>query len=150
VEHSTTDGGRRLDQLMKQAGFAHARLTHNSDDLAMTPPCAFDSRTELLHLGIAPAEAAQTPALSSLKTCSGCDRIRQLEDFDRRLQPLHRHRTEWLDLHEGLDQREGPSGDPDSARRCELLHSRCEVRRLPDRRIVETQVGPNRPDDDLA
>ena len=54
------------------------------------------------------------------------------------------------DPHQPFDQGEGAGGQPDAPRGGELLHTRRQMRRLPDRRVVHMQVVANRPHHHLA
>ena len=92
---------------MEQAGLAHARLAHDGHDLAVAAPRPVECRAELLHLRIAPDEAAQAPKGGGLKPGSHLARRDHLVDLDGSIEALHRHGAERLDLHEGLGQAEG-------------------------------------------
>ena len=59
---------------------------------------------------------------------------------------MNRYGAQRLDLYEALDQTEGLGGHPDGPRRRELLHPRCQMGGLTDRRVVEAEVRSDRAD----
>ena len=63
---------------------------------------------------------------------------------------MHRHGTERLDLHEALGQAKSFAGDPDGARRGELLHAGGQVGGLANGRVVHAEIGADRTDHDLS
>ena len=130
-----------VGQLVEEAGLAHARLAHDGHDLAVTAPRPVECRAELLHLGIAPDEAAQAAKGGGLKPCSHLARSDHLEDLDGGIEAMDRHGAERLDLHEVLGEAEGLAGDPDGARGRELLHAGGQVGGLPDGRVVHAEVA---------
>src|SRR6185369_11250014 len=72
----------RVDQLVEEARLAHARLAHDGHDLPVAAPRPVECCAELLHLRIAPDEAAQAPKGGRLKACSHVARSDHVEDLD--------------------------------------------------------------------
>jgi hypothetical protein len=91
-----------------------------------------------------PHEGGQPPCRQGLQARAGRAGARQLEHLHGRGQPLDRHRAQGGDMDESFGQSEGGCGQPDTARRGELLHTRCQVRGLTHGRVVHVQVVANR------
>ena len=137
-------------QLVEEAGLAHARLAHDGRDLAVTAPHPFERSVELLHLCIAPDEAAQAAQGGGVKPCSHLACSDHVEDLDGGVEALDRHGAEGLDLHEVLGQAEGFLGDPDGARGSELLHAGGQMGGLANGRVVHPEVRADGADHDLS
>jgi hypothetical protein len=73
-----------------------------------------------------------------------------LEDLERDLEPLDRHRAQRSGLHVALGQPEGLRGGQHGAGGGHLLHPRGQVRGLADRGVVHAQVAADRAHHDLA
>ena len=65
----------------------------------------------------------------------------QLEHLARLRNPLDRDHAERLHLDEPICQPHRLACQPGHARRRELLHPRCEMRRLSHRRVVHAQIA---------
>src|SRR5262245_17215421 len=103
VQDPTPDGALRLDQLMKQPGFAYPWLAHHSDDFAVTAPRGVERGAKLLQLGFASDETTKSSEGGDLEPRPRSTRPLQLEHLDRRVQTVDRHGAERLGLHKRLD-----------------------------------------------
>jgi len=130
-----------VHELEEQARFAHARLAHDRDDLAL-------SRARLgeraLHLGdlVLPAdEMGQSARPRSVQAAAQLGGAGELVDLYRMWHALDRHRPERLhrDVAFGKPQRVG--GETHRAGGRELLHASGKVCGLADRRVVHLQVA---------
>jgi hypothetical protein len=134
------------------------------DEARLADPCFADDRhhlavagrrellgtAELLQLVVAADEPGQPSPGAGLKARPGRPQPRHLEDFHRLGQPPHRHRPQRAHRHVALDQLERRRRQEDATRARELLHPRCEMRRLAHGRVVHVEVAPDGADNDLA
>ena len=77
-------------------------------------------------------------------------RARELEDLDRRGQPLDGRGAACRHLHEALGEGERVRRQQDRPRSGHLLHPRGQVRGVTDRRVVHVEVRADGADHDVA
>jgi hypothetical protein len=78
-----------------------------------------------------------------LKAGPGRPRASHLVHLDRLRQALHRHRTEWRDLHPALGKLQRIGRDHDGPWQGGLLHAGGEMGRLAHSRVVHVEVAPD-------
>jgi hypothetical protein len=105
---------------------------------------------EQIDFDVATHEARQAARRRRAQTrAHGAGRL-ELEDVNERVQTLNRRRTERKHVDESLGQGERGTRDEDRAGVRDLLHSRCEMRRLPYRRVIHMEVVPDGTHHDVA
>ena len=134
----------RVRELPDQPRLAHARLAHDRDDLAVALARSPQRLPQQLDLRVATDEARQSSGGGGVQPAAHGARACQLEDLDRRREPLHRHRPARGHLHEALGERQRLRRQQDRAGLGHLLHARGQVRGLTDRRVVHVQIGADR------
>ena len=115
---------RRAGDLPDEARLANPRLSNHGDHLAAADARPVKSVADLLHLGAAADKAREPVPLRGLKPGAGGAGPHQLEDLNRRVEPLDRHRAERVDPNKALDQAQHLSGELNCAWRSQLLHAR--------------------------
>ena len=104
LQHEPAAADVRVRDLPEQARLP----TPGSPTRATTCPCPLAGQlhraVDLIHLGAAPHEPGQAARGHRLQPRAGAPGADELEDLDRRRQPLDRRRAERLRLHEALDQ----------------------------------------------
>ena len=143
-------GPLRARELPEEAGFAHARLPHDGDRLAVSCPGLLERSAENLGLGVPPDEPCESAPHGDLESRARRADAGELVDLDALAAAFHRHRTKGPHRHEPFDQVERRRPDQHGARARELLHPRGEMRRLTDCRVVHAQVIADRADHDFA
>ena len=120
-----------MDGLIDQARLAHACLPDHGHYLAMPRPGPLQRLLQCRKLRLPPHERSEAPRRCGLQTPPDCTGPDQLKDLHRLWQPFDRKLPQGMHLHEPLDQPQRCRRQPDTARSGELLHARCQVRRLP-------------------
>ena len=139
-----------VNELPEQPRLAHARLTHERDDLAATGPGFVEGPVESLQFSVATHELAQPPRRSYFHARAHRSRTGHLEDLEWNVEPLDLHGTQRLDLNIAFGHRQSVGGDEYRSGHRHLFHPRGHVRRLADDRIVHPEVAPDRAHDDFA
>ena len=138
-----------MDELIDQARLPHAGLP----DEATTWPCPAPARSSAccsaVELLLPSHEAGEPPRRAGLQAPADRTGPDQLKDLHGLGQPLDRKLPQGIDLDQPFGQSEGRRGQPDTARRGELLHARRQVRGLAHGRVVHVQVVANRPHHDF-
>jgi hypothetical protein len=134
----------RPGELVQQARLAHARIPHAGHHLPLPRPGAGQGLAQLLQLCIAPHKARQATRHRRLQPRAHRPGAQQLVDLDGLRQPLHRHRSQRLDLDVALDQAQRVGGQQGGAGTGELFHARRQMCRLPHRRVVHVQIVADR------
>jgi hypothetical protein len=114
-------GAMGVRHLPDEAGLADTRLPHDGHDLAVSRRLP-QGLSELLQLDVATDEPGQSPRRRRVHTRAKRPGSDHLVDFDRRIEPLDRHRSERLDLDVPFGEPQRVRREPDAARRGELLH----------------------------
>ena len=97
-------GPMGVGDLPHQPRLAHAGLPDEGHELAMPRGGAAERLAELLDLGLPPDEAGEPARGGGLEPRTQRARPEHLVDLDGRLQALHRHRPEGLDVDEALGE----------------------------------------------
>ena len=93
-----------------------------------------------LQLRLPADKARQAPDHCGLQTASQARDAGELECFYRLRETLDRYGAKRLEPHQALHQSQGGGSEANCTRRSQLLHARCQVRRLPHGRVVHVQV----------
>ena len=104
----------------------------------------------LLDLGVAAYEARQPAGGGDVKSASLGTGSGEHKDFDRARQALDRNRAPGRDLHVPFRELQRGRREQDGAGRRHLLHTRGQMGRLPDRRVVHVQIGVDGAHEDVA
>ena len=139
---------RRAGELPHQTRLADARLPGDADDLAFAGGGALEPPLEAAHLVLAAEEAGQRAGRRL--HARGRRRAAQLEDRDRLLEALDRHRAVRLDLDVAIGEAAGGVGDERRPRPGQLLHARRQVCRLAHGAVLDVEVAADRAHDDVA
>jgi hypothetical protein len=139
----------RVDELVDEAGLAHARLADHRRHLPMTVAGELLGAAELLQLGGAAGEARKPAPGGRLQPGPREPRPCHLVNVHRVGEPPDRHGAKRLHLDVALDQRQRSGRDHDGAGISDLLHPGSEVRRLADRRVVHVQIAADGAHDDF-
>ena len=116
----------------------------------MAVRCELLHAADLLELGCASDEWAETPPDGRLQPRSHRTGAGRLIDFDRLRDAPDGHRAERLDLDKSFHQAKGVTGEANGPGGRKLLHARREMGRLPDRGVVHPEVTPHGSNHDLA
>jgi hypothetical protein len=138
----------RAGELPDQTRLAHAGLAGHADGAARAGRRLLEQAVQAAQLLLATEEAGERAAAGL--HARGGGGARELEDLDRLLHALDRHRPVPLDLDIAVGQPAGGVGDQNGARPRELLHPGGQVGRLADGAVVHVEVAADRADDDVA
>ena len=105
---------------------------------------------ERRELGLPPDKVCQATGDCGLQASAHPTRPDQLEHLHRLRQPLDRHRSQGVDLHQAFDQPQRRHCQPNAPRRGQLLHARRQVGGLAHGGVVHVQVVADRADHHLA
>jgi hypothetical protein len=139
-----------MRDLPDEAGLPDARLTHDRHDLTTAGAGGPEHQAQLFQLGIAPHEPCETSGRGGVEPRAQRAGRDHLEDVDRRVEALDRHRPEGLDLDEALRDSKGVGRQQDGTGVGKLLHAGGEVRGLSDGRVIHVEVAADGADDDLS
>ena len=101
--------------------------------MATTWPCparpAASACASAVQFDLPPHKAGQPPRHGRLQALTDGPRADQLEHLHRLRQPLHRDRSERVDLHQALDQPQGRGRQQDApgVASCSMRAARCTV-----------------------
>ena len=87
-------GAVRTRELPDEAGFPYARLAHDGDRLPVSCTGALERSAEHLDLGVPADEPCKPAGGGGMEPRAPWSSRHKLEDFDRSLQPFHRHGPE--------------------------------------------------------
>ncbi len=142
--------GLPAEELVDEAGLAHAGLADDGDELAAAVRGAAQGARQGQDLGLAADEAREALRRRPHVPAAAPRRRDQLEDLDRRADALHLDRAERARLGEALGKPRGVRRETRGAGRCELLHPVGEMHGRADRVVIHRQIVADRADDDLA
>jgi hypothetical protein len=129
-----------MDTLVHQARLPHPGLAHHGNDLAVSSACVVERLAQGGNLRLAPHKAGEAPRRSGLEAFAERSGPNQIEHFHGLCHALDRDWPQGVHPHQALDEPQGRGRQANRPRRGQLLHTRCQMRRLPHRRVVHVQI----------
>ena len=140
----------RGDELVNEAGLAHAGLGRDRRELAAPLRSLAEDPLEPLELCLPPDEQGEPLGAGGSDDRPRARRAYELVHLQRCVESLDRPRAERLDGDAGLREPERPLADQDRSWRGHLFHPCRQVGRLTNGGVVHVEVVPDRAHDHLA